>query len=146
MAVYSLMTFNGSAKPEGARAQDLVKLSTKAYLAERSVAKKSIAWAWVFTDSSPTARGATCWLSQQPLAVGDPNALLKAERSLDRHLQGRPLNLLAFGRRWAQSLKGQGQKPRPFLGPTQRASACAYPTEGGSRRRFSATWCQLWHL
>ncbi|KAJ8431641.1 LOW QUALITY PROTEIN: hypothetical protein Cgig2_001964 [Carnegiea gigantea] len=45
MATGSSMTFNDSAEPEGVRAQDLVKLSTKAYLAERSAAQKSTAWA-----------------------------------------------------------------------------------------------------
>lgn len=42
MATYSSVTFNGFVEPEGARAKDLVKLSTEAYLAKRSGPKKSM--------------------------------------------------------------------------------------------------------
>ena len=45
MGTYFLVTFSGFAEPEGDKAQDLVKFSTKAYLAEGSVVKKSTAWA-----------------------------------------------------------------------------------------------------
>ncbi|KAJ8419798.1 LOW QUALITY PROTEIN: hypothetical protein Cgig2_030527 [Carnegiea gigantea] len=43
-----------------ARAQDLIRLSTKAYLTGRSAAKKSIPGAWGFNEGSPVARGVTC--------------------------------------------------------------------------------------
>ncbi|KAJ8440106.1 hypothetical protein Cgig2_026457 [Carnegiea gigantea] len=43
MATCSLVTFNGFTEPEGLRTYDLVKPSTKAYLARRSAAKKSMA-------------------------------------------------------------------------------------------------------
>ncbi|KAJ8434360.1 LOW QUALITY PROTEIN: hypothetical protein Cgig2_031606 [Carnegiea gigantea] len=46
MATCSLVTFDGSAELKRARAQDLVNPSTKAYLAERSTAKKSTGWTW----------------------------------------------------------------------------------------------------
>ncbi|KAJ8421917.1 LOW QUALITY PROTEIN: hypothetical protein Cgig2_021606 [Carnegiea gigantea] len=45
MGTCSLVTFSGSAELEGARIQDLVKFSTKAYLTEGSATKKSTAWA-----------------------------------------------------------------------------------------------------
>ncbi|KAJ8431287.1 hypothetical protein Cgig2_014333 [Carnegiea gigantea] len=41
LATYPSVTFNGSAEPEGARAQDLFRPYTKAYLVERLAAKKS---------------------------------------------------------------------------------------------------------
>ncbi|KAJ8428852.1 hypothetical protein Cgig2_003400 [Carnegiea gigantea] len=82
MTTRSSVTFSGSAEPEGARAR-LSQVSTKAYLAERSAAKKPMAWAWLFTEGSSKARGATCWISQEPATVGDPSATWRDEHSLE---------------------------------------------------------------
>ncbi|KAJ8435060.1 LOW QUALITY PROTEIN: hypothetical protein Cgig2_015565 [Carnegiea gigantea] len=71
MATCSSVIFNGSAEPKGARAQDLVRPSTKAYLVESP-------------RSNLLASG------ELPIAR-DPSPSLKAERSPDRHYGDDPL-------------------------------------------------------
>ncbi|KAJ8444812.1 LOW QUALITY PROTEIN: hypothetical protein Cgig2_034047 [Carnegiea gigantea] len=95
-ATYSSVTFNDSAEPEGARAQDLVKPSTEAYLAKRSAAKKAIACAWVFTEGSPTTRQATRWLS---VCSRRSQCLVEGRALPGLSAWGRPLNPYSFRRR-----------------------------------------------
>ncbi|KAJ8426920.1 hypothetical protein Cgig2_010438 [Carnegiea gigantea] len=68
----SSMTFGGSAEPEKARAQDLIRFSTKAYLAMGSAVKKYMKWARAITKGSLATRGTAHWSSWEPSAEGDP--------------------------------------------------------------------------
>ncbi|KAJ8439988.1 LOW QUALITY PROTEIN: hypothetical protein Cgig2_022670 [Carnegiea gigantea] len=79
MAACSSVTLNGFAGLEGARTQDLVRPSTKAYLVGRSAAKKSTALAWVFIEGSPTAFWMTYWLFVGWPTVRDPSASTKVK-------------------------------------------------------------------